>query len=178
MVQKLEFQNDGHVTPSTNVQQTLSCGGISHVFYWKVHNFCSFELRCLFSWRQLQTLARTETASTSFYCFLKYKLKHQKIYTMKQNHGAIRTAGLTLNISSQIHMKSTVGLYVSTWIVSCDSVFRAATNKEKTLGHPTVWPATKQSPAQLRIELKIQSREVVSSHKCFEIWKDKVCIQI
>lgn len=71
-------------------------------------------------------------------------------------------------------MKSTVGLYVSTWIVSCDSVIRAATNREKTLGHPTVWLAAKQSPAQLRIEPRIQSREVASGHKCWTLRFEKI----
>lgn len=130
-------------------------------------------------WREQKQLLLLSFFSTVCpHTHLRYKLKHQKnVYheTKKLRNYDCRPHSFI--ISSQIYMKSTVGLYVSTWIVSCDSVIRAATNRKKTLGHPTVWLAAKQSPAQQRIELKIQSRqsrEVVSGHKCWTLRFEKI----
>lgn len=110
---------------------------------------------------------------------LRYKLKCQKnIFTTKQNHSAIRIAGLTLLTWAHKFIRSQPPAFMSAHESSAAiSVIRAAANREKTLGHPTVWPAAKQSPAQLRIELRIQSRqsrEVVSGHKCWTLRFEKI----
>lgn len=83
---------------STYYPATLSCSCISHVFYWQVHNFCSFfhGINCKHCWEQKQLLLLSLFPTVCPHTHLRYKLKHQKIHTMKQNHSAIKTAGLTL----------------------------------------------------------------------------------